>query len=66
MADRVCDIDEVKRWMTDQPLCKWAAEKQRQIDAGIIQPMHQTKIIHPDSEKSEEDKALAAALAAFN
>ena len=68
MGDRmVDDVEEFKKWMSEQPLCQWAAEKQRKIDSGEIVLKHDKKVMSAEEETapkpSAEDEELMAALA---
>lgn len=60
------DLDQFKSYLSQQPLCLWAAQKQRDIDAGKV-PDHSRKGLHLGGSppKPNDNADLAAALASM-
>jgi hypothetical protein len=62
MQKVVEDLDEFKAYLASQPLCRWAAQKQREIAAGKHQG-HSNSAIHrpvPKNDNSELADALSS------
>jgi hypothetical protein len=57
------DFESFKVFLASQPLCQWAAEKQRRIDSERLS-LHSPSSIHPPPQKND-NADLAAALAAL-
>lgn len=57
------DIDQFKAYLASQPLCQWAAQKQREIDSGTVAPRGRPPIHAPPPKNDNAE--LAAALAAM-
>lgn len=54
------DIDQLKAFIAQQPLALWAAEKQRELDQGIVHKHGAAQ------KKAKDDNAdLAAALSSM-
>ncbi|MRR51179.1 MAG: hypothetical protein EG825_09740 [Rhodocyclaceae bacterium] len=57
------DWDAFRAFLAAQPLCKWSAQKQREIDSGALQ-LPGASSIHAPSKKND-NADLAAALASM-
>lgn len=55
------DWDQFAAFLAEQPLCKWSAQKQQEIDAGVHHERGQSS--HPSPKNDNAD--LAAALASM-
>jgi hypothetical protein len=57
------DMDYFKAFLAAQPLCKWAAQKQREIAAGVQTTRGRSTIHHPHPK--DDNAELAAALSSM-
>ncbi len=62
MVNRVIeDVDEFKSYLASQPLCQWAAQKQRDVDSGKLSGAQKSSAHkQPKSDNSELADALAS------
>jgi hypothetical protein len=57
------DKEQFKAFLSAQPLCKWSAQKQQEIAAGMSSPRVTSSIHHSPSKNDNAD--LAAALSSM-
>ncbi len=60
MVNRVIeDVEQFKSYLASQPLCQWAAQKQRDVEAGKLDAGRKT------SSKKSDNAELAEALSSM-
>jgi hypothetical protein len=57
------NVDDFKAYLAAQPLCRWAAQKQREIASGLQSDRGHSTIHHPPPKNDNAE--LAAALSSM-
>ena len=56
------DREALEEFLAEQPLCKWAVQKDKDIASGKVQ-LHKSTVLPPETKSKKDDNAeLLAAL----